>query len=417
RELRARGRWGWIDVLDSVQRFLSILAYVPALALGSLLLLIYAPFRLIPIQAIRDAAVLKSVDNVLTTWFGDLPDVLDDPVQAANVRARLAESIDRLATQQRCGSIAIVAHSGGAIVSYTTLLDPAYRSDDVKPLEVQRLITIGQGLALGWRLHETGKPGAPVLPDRLTGDLAAARPGLRWTDVWASYDPAPAGPIVPPAGVTLPTIDSRPVTNRMSILEDHGAYWENDEGFLVPLLRALDEIRGDPDDSRFFRSSVERAVRIERRRQRVGALALWRWVAVLGAAVPIVASSLAWAITGNVVPGPAGLGVRIGTWFEGVPLHEIVTGPLAFLSGVADWPSWLGALGQWLVGTAAIALVFLVLGLTGVRLWSSWDERERAIARREPLGPISRTDVAIASAILLILTFALAGALLGQAWG
>ncbi|MBI3751642.1 MAG: hypothetical protein HY263_08325, partial [Chloroflexi bacterium] len=46
RELRARGRWGWIDVLDSVQRFLSILAYVPALALGSLLLLIYAPFRL-----------------------------------------------------------------------------------------------------------------------------------------------------------------------------------------------------------------------------------------------------------------------------------------------------------------------------------------------------------------------------------
>src|SRR5213075_1505137 len=119
-------------------------------------------------------------------------------------------------------------------------------------------------------------------------------PTLQWADFWASYDPAPAGPIVAPPGVTL-AVDSRPVTNRMSIVEDHGTYWENDEGFLVPLLRHLDVPRGDPDSSRFYRDSTDRVVRIERRRQRVGVLALWRWIATLGGLLPIIAATVAWA--------------------------------------------------------------------------------------------------------------------------
>jgi hypothetical protein len=411
RELRERRGWGWIEGLDSVQKWLSILAYVPALVLGSLLLVVYAPFRLIPIQAIRDAAVLRSADSFLTTWFGDLPDVLDDPVQAANVRARLAESIDRLITQMGCGSIVLVAHSGGAIVSFTTLLDPAYAR-----LDVQRLVTIGQGLALGWRLHDTGAPGRPPLPDRLTGDLVAARPSLQWTDVWASYDPAPAGPIVPPAGVTL-EVDSRPVTNRMSILEDHGGYWDNDEGFLVPLLRHLDVPRGDAADSRFYRDSTERVVRIERRRQRVAVLALWRWIAVIGALVPIVGTTLGWALSSGTVGGPAALGDRIAAWFETFPGHELVTGPLAFLAGTTTWPAWFEPLGAWVLGALAIAAVFLALGTAGVRLWSSWDERERAIARLEHLGPVHRRDVAAVAALLVVAAGALAKVLFALSWG
>src|SRR5262249_18070879 len=150
--------------------------------------------------------------------------------------------------------------------------------------------------------------------DRLLGDLKAARPDLKWTDIWSTYDPAPAGPLQPPPGVTLPEIDSRPVTNRMSVLEDHGGYWDNDEGFLIPLVRSLDEARGDPNDSRFFRDPAERAIRIERRRQRVGVLALWRWIAVLAAVVPIVGGTLAWTISGGSVEGPAGFGRAVGTW-------------------------------------------------------------------------------------------------------
>ena len=66
------------------------------------------------------------IDSFLIDWFGDLPVLLDEPVQSANVRARLARSIQRL-TDDDCDAIVVVAHSGGALVSFETLLDPAYR--------------------------------------------------------------------------------------------------------------------------------------------------------------------------------------------------------------------------------------------------------------------------------------------------
>jgi hypothetical protein len=404
RELRRRRRWSWIDTLDSVQRFLSVLAYFPALVIGGFVLLVYAPFRLIPIKPIQDAAVLRSVDNFLTTWFGDLPDILDDPVQAGNVRARLAQSIDHLVRQQGCGSIVIIAHSGGAIVSFTTLLDPTYWDNEISRFEVQRLITIGEALAIGWVVDRTGTRFAKGLPDRLTGDLQAARPDLQWTDFWATYDPAPAGPLKPPRGVHVPHYESRPVTNRMSVIEDHGAYWENDEGFLIPLVRYLDEARGDPDRSRFFRDSAERAVRIERRRQRVGVLALWRWIAVLAGAVPIVGGTIAWAASNGTVPGPAGFGRAVGAWFGTIPFHQLITNPLDFLSDLAGLPAGAADLGQWLVGSVVIALLFVLIGLVGLKLWDRWDDRERDIARREPLKRVHRMDVAVVSAIVLGIT-------------
>jgi hypothetical protein len=82
-------RTDWVDVLDRIQKELTILAFGPALALGRLALLVYAPFRAIPIAAIRTMAALKTADNFLTRWFGELPDIISDPVQSANVRARL----------------------------------------------------------------------------------------------------------------------------------------------------------------------------------------------------------------------------------------------------------------------------------------------------------------------------------------
>ena len=411
RELTARRRWGWIEGLDAFQKGLTLLAYLPALVLGSLLLLLYAPLRLIPIKAIRDAAILRSADSFLTTWFGDLPDVLDDPVQAANVRARLAESIDRLETQMRCGSIVVIAHSGGAIVSFTTLLDPAYAKR-----RADRLLTIGQGLALGWRLDDTGKAGGTPRSDRLTGDLVKARPTLQWADFWASYDPAPAGPIVAPPGVKL-AVDSRPVTNRMSILEDHGTYWDNDEGFLIPLLRHLDVPRGDPDTSRFYRDSTDRVVRIERRRQRVAVLALWRWIATLGGLLPIIVSTIGWAVSGGAVPGPAALGAAIADWVGTLPGHQLISGPLDFLAGGGDYPDWIASFGEWLLGVVAVGLVFWAIAIVGGRLWASWDERERAMARLERLVPIHRRDVAVVSALLVILTVALSADAFKLLWG
>ena len=65
------------------------------------------------------------------------------------------------------------------------------------------------------------------------------RPTLRWADFWSTYDPAPAGPLNPPDGVRL-TNRTYSIINRMSILEDHGSYWDNDEEFILPLLQHID---------------------------------------------------------------------------------------------------------------------------------------------------------------------------------
>ncbi|MGZ6269857.1 MAG: hypothetical protein ACXWMU_04735 [Candidatus Limnocylindrales bacterium] len=378
-ELASHRGWVWIDALDRIQKELTILSAGPALVVGTLVLLLYAPFRALSLGALRDAAVLRSADSKLTDWFGDLPDLLDDPVQAANVRARLAAAIASLQALG-CGRIVVVAHSGGAIVSWTTLLDAEFAG-----LPVASLVTIGEGLALAWRL-EDASAGLPP-GSRLTGSLAAARPELNWFDYWATYDPAAGGYLSSPPGASL-SVESRPITNRMSILDDHGSYWDNDEGFLIPLLRHLDTAGGPPEGSRFYRDDALRAVRIERRRQRVAVLALWRWVAGLGAVVPLGVTSVL-ALLG-LGAGPARLGAAVTGWWGSSPFGGLVGAPLDWLASWASWPAALRPVGEWAVGTVLVAVVFLLIGGAGASIWDGWDSQERLAARAARLAPLDR---------------------------
>jgi hypothetical protein len=365
-------RRDWIDLLDRIQKELTILAFGPALILGRLALFAYAPFRAIPIKPLQDFAALKTADNFLTRWFGELPDIIDDPIQAANVRSRLVGAIRGLRAEG-CGRIVVVAHSGGAIVSFTTLCDPVFTDE-----RVDKLITLGEGLSLAWRIENASK-GLPA-GSRLLGDLKAARPKLRWADFWATYDPAPAGPIDPPPGVRLAD-RSYSTTNRMSILEDHGSYWDNDEEFLIPLLQHIDTPTGDPEESRFFRDASLGTVRLAWRRRRVAVLALWRWVATLGAGIPIALTSVTALLGIAGRPGPERLGADAAGWWGTVPGHEVIAGPLDGLSRMTNWPGLLLPLGEWGLGAAIVAVAFLVLARFGVRRWATWDRRERLTAR------------------------------------
>jgi hypothetical protein len=372
-------RTDWVNVLDRIQKELTILAFGPALILGRLVLLLYAPFRSIPIGAIQNVAALKSADNFLTRWFGELPDIISDPVQSANVRSRLIAAIRGLQAEG-CGRIVVVAHSGGAIIGYTTLCDPIF-SDTA----VDKLITLGEGLALAWRIENAPKGLEPG--SRLLGDLSKLRPDLRWADFWATYDPAPAGPIKPPPGAGVAD-RSHSTTNRMSILEDHGSYWDNDEEFLIPLLQHIDAPSGAPEESRFYRDDNLATVRFAWRRRRVAVLALWRWVATLGALIPIAvttASSLLGAVGVSALakrPGPERLGADFAWLWARLPGHEIVAGPLDGLSRVAGWPGALPLIGEWLMGVAIIAVAFLILARIGVGRWEAWDHLERQAARK-----------------------------------
>ena len=418
-----RPGWGWIGMIDRLQRsFLTQwLVVLPVVALGTLLLAIWAPLRRVPIGPLRDLAEAQLVDSFLTNWFGDLPVLLKDPVQSANVRARTAEAI-RALTAQGCDSIVVVAHSGGAIVSFETLLDRVYLNDPERAITVDKLVTHGEGLKLAWRLEDAYDRNLQR-GNRLSGDLGAARPDLHWVDVWASFDPAPAGPLEPPHGVEFDvaatgepgrtaresgtgrlTVESRPVTNLMSLRGDHGAYWDNDEGYLVPLLRHIDDPRGWGEGSRFYELRELRTVRIERRRQRVAVLAAWRWIVAVAALAAIVLGG--WLAGAPRVAGDT----LIGTWNR-IPGGEIVSAPLnavwgaigTLLSAVglgvtaADLP----AVGRVILGIVAIGLLFGALGRIGGWAWSRWDARERAASRLERLPALDR-GFALAAGVTLV---------------
>jgi hypothetical protein len=152
----------------------------------------------------------------------------------------------------------------------------------------------------------------------IRGDVTVNHPTLRWVDVWASYDPAPSGELFEIDGCPMiavqkfsdkPTdkrihIESRPVTNFMHLGLDHGGYWLNDEGFLIPLIRHIDDPKGDGAASRFYRDDLGRTVRTERRRRRVSILLAWRWVGLMFGILAVLAAMVRsnLAATGDAGP-------------------------------------------------------------------------------------------------------------------
>jgi hypothetical protein len=271
RNMFGSGRMSWLATA-SVQPFVSVIVSF------ALLLLIagLAITRLIPIESIRSAAALKLASTFLTDWFGGARTLLRDQAQSANVRHRLVQSIKALRAYG-CQRVVIVAHSGGTIVSLTTLTDPAYPD-----LHVDKLITIGEALNLGWRLEATNPDDPdPILPPghRMLGNLAAKK-RLIWRDFHGTHDPASSGPPDPPepmrSDVTgLDRFTTERTYNLMSVVGDHGGYWDNDEHFVVPLIREIDVPNGDRSGSRFYSDAAESALRA-RRKERISFLRLWR---------------------------------------------------------------------------------------------------------------------------------------------
>jgi hypothetical protein len=243
--------------------FVSILVTLGLLAYA----LLRAVAAFIPNKTVQDAIARFGLDTFLTTWWGDVYVLLDDPVQAANIRGQVAKAI-RALRHFGCSRIVVVAHSGGTIVSFMAL------ADDALDARTDTLITHGQAIEMGRMIWEQ------ELEDP-TSSGARITPGIpiradRWRDFYGSHDPAPAGRLAEahragrPAGLTF--VD-RETWNRMSIAEDHGEYFSNDEEFVEEVLSEI-ETAGRPEASSRFVDG--RARRQLLHRQRVFVLALWK---------------------------------------------------------------------------------------------------------------------------------------------
>jgi hypothetical protein len=402
---------GWIRFIDWLQSFATAaivgVLWFAGLALG----LPYAILRSLPL--IGDKVAIAQLDSFLVDWFGDLRILLDDPAQAANIRSRLAEALTSLRDTYGCTSIVIVAHSGGAIVSLTTLSDPIYAlASGPGAFPVTRLVTIGQGMGLGWNLSNAWRQPLPA-GDRLLRSAFTMYPDLQWLDFWGTYDPAPAGKFKAPTGdptsepwaaapgpgphdqsaaesERLTPNHSWPVWNRMSLREDHGTYWDNEEQFVVRLLREVDTSPGEKRSSRFFRDDDLRRAAVRRRIERVATLGWWRMLAGLSAFVAIL-----WAFLDTSSGGSsnrlADIGAKTSEEFAKLPGHEAGSGSLDAATNIAHQIGAIPYLGPGLalIGQLVIGLL-IVLAVAGIPGWFGiWrrtakraDHRARELVKR-----------------------------------
>ena len=325
----------------SLQALVSVIAAFGFLVFSVLLGLA----KLLPFGPFKEFVALQQASDLLTGNFGGARTLLKDPDQSANVRGRLVATVKALRAYG-CRQIVVIGHSGGTMVSLQTLTDPAYPR-----LKIQKLITHGEAINLAWRLEtEDQDTERPHLPpgNRMAGDMATAQPQMLWRDFWATHDPASSGPPVMPEGMTdpgAPRFLTERVYNRMKISEDHNVFWDNDEQYVIPLIRELDSVTTDRSNSAFYSDAAESAVRA-RRKERVSLLAFWRRATLAVPALAILAALL--LTSGGVLPDAAKLADGL---YQSVPFHAELAGVGRRLNDLGDAPV-AGFLPDWITWAA-----------------------------------------------------------------
>jgi hypothetical protein len=395
----------------SLQALVSVVISFALLAFAVLL----GVTKLVPFGPLKDFVALQAASSSLTGNFGGARTLLRDPAQSANVRGRLVATIKALRAYG-CRHIVVIGHSGGTMVSLQTLTDPAYRR-----LRIDKLITHGEAINLAWRLEGEPVEVPEVQPDgttlrvkraklppghRMLGDMAKAQPQLLWRDFWATHDPASSGPIVFPIGMSdpgAPRFLGERVYNRMRISEDHNVFWENDEHYLIPLIREIDAVTSDRSSSAFYSDAAESEVRA-RRKERVALLALWRRATL---AMPVMAILAAMLVTaGGALDEAARFALSA---FESFPFHDELVSAGGSLNALGDAKiaSWLPDLFTWQrwydLGVFVLQLVFMVTLVLAVvpgrpdRLW---------LGRPTARAVLLAFDVAIGAGALAVIAFA-----------
>lgn len=383
---RLRRSW---DAMLALMALVFLLAGVPLitpLVLG--LLVSVSVLSVVPVAAVRDAVI--SIQSSILGALGDSCLLVDSPVSRAMIVGRCKRDLQWL--RERCDQLMVVAHSQGCAVSYLALSeDPPEQLREVqwigsglRKLEILRdserdstTVSAGWLVALmpwvlwsqGSRIAEAGISYGNVLVAVLAlaayvfgiarlilvlrAGATAVRvrawqaKGVQLTEVYATGDPVPQGPMFDMTSKHDTALPTREVHNRASWLGDHTSYWRNIEEVMLPLGLRIAAALGVPVDRLLASDSRLLELAVRRRIHRVRALVGLRSVALLGglavlwleAGVLVDAGSavLAW-VESSFGPTQEGVPPLAQALLDCLPPLAWVVLPYAAL--VAAWRAW-----------------------------------------------------------------------------
>jgi hypothetical protein len=153
----------------------------------------------------------------------------------------------------------------------------------------------------------------------------------RWHDLYASADPVPNGPTrtVQPE-FNGPEFKSIRISNLGSFFADHTAYWDNLDGFVLPVLRACAETAESAWKGELPLDSPEVS---KRAAWRVGWLRLARWTVYLSW---LVVGAGLWSLHGNAIPLP----FELPGWLPSIAVIAARFAMLTAAIAVAAWASF-----------------------------------------------------------------------------
>lgn len=381
----AAGAWLYY-LLDFVAWFVITAGYIAAYAAGVILLLPVYLFLVLPLSFVLPtfaANLQRTLLNFITGNIGDQHAMTNRYVAiaaASNVVSTALEPFLDPAALQRSGyrydTVTVIAHSGGAVVSYDALAaEEVTRWLSGVPDRRVTWITVGSGLNLAWRMRARKKARDRAFWTRRIDDH------VNWIEIYARYDPVPQGPaprgrsgsgdpfdrgdlVAAIMGEPAPYIPIR-VANDDWPLSDHGGYWTNREEVLAHFVHAISDARLgrsrlDPNDgsapAHMLMPAVLRALADGTKHRRL----VTRVQSIrLGVGAAVVA--LLWfARSGITALGEWLLGSRADfhgwTWMPGSVqrwLNGLVPTSLLWFH--------LGQLRPWLVGAAALLLALAIV--------------------------------------------------------
>ncbi len=184
------------------------------------------------------ASIKAMLDKFLIGSLGDIRVYLEDPLQAATIRAELEDAARKLHCEGY-KELYILAHSTGAAIAYEAL---TIKSNQSWSKHVRKLITVGSIMRMVWQGHPRKR--------RSTFNTALT---TGWINFWTRYDPALPGPIEESYnkntcihradGSQRGEVTDVAVTNEDDPLGDHTSYWRN---YHQVIPRILAEITDEP---------------------------------------------------------------------------------------------------------------------------------------------------------------------------